>query len=107
MGASAQNNGKPRVVKVVFNSVLDVRRILKNNSSRTTPVLKNIRITDDKTPAQMAYLNKVRDELKRRIESGETYLTIKYTRGIPQTVTTNSTKTSLKFDIYGIFYLIH
>ena len=79
------------------------RKILKNKSSNTAPIVKNIRITDDKTPAQMAYLNKVRNELKRRIEVGETGLTIKYIRGIPQIITTLQ-KIRLKSNIYGFFF---
>ena len=53
LGASVQNNGKPGAVKVAFSSVPDTRKILKNKSSTTAPILKNTRITDDKTPAQM------------------------------------------------------
>ena len=56
----------------------------------------------------MAYLNKVRDELKRRIEAGETCLTIKYSyiRGIPQIITTNSKKPDLNliFTQFSICY---
>lgn len=82
LGRREPGGGKPRPVKVVFGSRQDSLWVLKNKSK----LKKEVRVYDDKTPKQREELNKLRENLKVRIDKGEKDLTIKYIRGSPKIV---------------------
>nr|CAH7750747.1 unnamed protein product [Callosobruchus chinensis] len=70
---------RARPVKVCFATPAVARTVLrKKNQLRGNTTYDSIKITDDKTPAQLNELSNLRVELRRRQESGEPYLTIKY-----------------------------
>lgn len=84
-----KSGNKARPIKVSFNNREAAISVLRNKSIlRSNLKFSKITISDDKTPAQLAELNHRRDELKQRIEKGETDLTIKYIRGSPIIVNT-------------------
>lgn len=79
------NGDRPRPLKVVFDNQSAARHVLRNKqkllNNNTT---KNFKISDDKTPSQIEYLNSVREELQERLNGGESNLTIKYINGLPE-----------------------
>nr|CAH7762006.1 unnamed protein product [Callosobruchus chinensis] len=78
LGATPQAN-RARPVKVCFATPAVARTVLiKKNQLRGNTTYDSIKITDDKTPAQLNELSNLRVELRRRTESGEPNLTIKY-----------------------------
>lgn len=79
-------NNKPRMIKVMLSTPTQARTILRNKKKLANSNYSNIHIQDDKTPQQSLYLKNLRDELKRRNESGENRLTIKYKNGVPTIV---------------------
>lgn len=78
---------RPRLLRVtlsnphVANSLLRNKNLLMNN-----PAYINYTISDDKTPQQQSEMNNLRKLLKRRQESGETHLTIRFIKGSPTIV---------------------
>ncbi|KAL3272848.1 hypothetical protein HHI36_014309 [Cryptolaemus montrouzieri] len=82
---------KPNPLRVTSSNPIYAKEILKHKNKLASGAHKNMGVKDDKTPKQMDFLNKLRTELKRRIDNGEVGHTIKYIKGIPQIVE-NSTK---------------
>lgn len=78
---------KPRLLKIVFQESDIPKYLLKNKAKLPSTV----RIYSDQTATQRSYLQNIRDELKRRVENGETNLKIKYVKGIPTIIKNNST----------------
>nr|CAH7725176.1 unnamed protein product [Callosobruchus chinensis] len=77
----AATTSRPRLIRVGFASPVIAKAILRRkNSMLSHPVYKSIKISDDKTPSQMRELQNLRDELKRRLTTGERNITIKYVR---------------------------
>lgn len=74
--------GKTRKVKVCFEKPETALLILKNRNKFPT----NIKIFSDQTPAQHKYYALIKNELNKRISSGETDITIKYVNGTPTIV---------------------
>lgn len=81
---------RPRPLRVIFkrsDSVLDFSRnfdssSLKNIDDRFT----GINYSRDRTPAERKHLEDLRSSLKRRTDSGEPDLTIRFVNGIPKIV---------------------
>lgn len=73
------NAGKTRRIKVCYDKPEPVMQLLRNKEK----LPDGIKIFSDQTPAQQKYFLAIRDELTRRIESGERDLTIKYINGVP------------------------
>nr|CAH7754820.1 unnamed protein product [Callosobruchus chinensis] len=83
----AATTSRPRLIRVGFASPVIAKAILRRkNSILSHPVYKSIKISDDKTPSQMRELQNLRDELKRRLTTGERNITIKYVRGRPSII---------------------
>lgn len=84
-------NGKPRIIIARFNTPEAAKKILKNKKKlkQAHNDFSSVSITDDRTPAQVEYLDKLRSELKHRIDSGEKDLTIRYDKGVPSIVKVN------------------
>nr|CAH7750634.1 unnamed protein product [Callosobruchus chinensis] len=96
LGATPQAN-RARPVKGCFDTPAVARTVLiKKNQLRGNTTYDSIKITDDKTPAQLNELSNLRVELRRRTESGEPNLTIKYVRGYPRIVPTTEDPHSSK-----------
>ncbi|KAF6203362.1 hypothetical protein GE061_003780 [Apolygus lucorum] len=81
------NQDKVRPLKVIFDSPSTATKVLATNRA-THPRL--LSISSDKTPTQQAYLTKLRNTLKSRMEAGENNLTIRYVSGVPRIVTLSS-----------------
>lgn len=79
------NPNKNRHLKVSFGDQDTVKNILRKKQTATT---NEIKIYPDQTPMQYKQLSELRKELSQRIADGETNLTIKYVKGIPQIVQT-------------------
>lgn len=85
---------KNRPLKVIFQSESDATRLLrafalfiKDNGDDE---LKNVSISNDRTPKERDHLQKLRAELEDRKKNGEANITIKYTNGIPKIVQTKN-----------------
>lgn len=71
--------GKHRSVKVCFDDPASAKELFRNKNK----LPDNIKIYNDQTPSQQNYLKSLKEELKRREDTGETELTIKYLNGTP------------------------
>ncbi|MBS0018828.1 MAG: hypothetical protein KFE21_00015 [Candidatus Sulcia muelleri] len=93
VGKSARNKVRP--VKAIFNDSEIVRKFCTSFSrdavKNAYPELSSVAVTRDRTSEERNHLKKLRDELKKRVDSGETNLTIKYNNGVP-TITVVSSK---------------
>ena len=71
---------KIRPLKLVFDSVSTVNYIFKN---RDFFVSRELKAVNDSTPLERNFLRDLRISLQKRIDEGETDLTIKFVKGIP------------------------
>lgn len=84
LGRFNADSERRRPLKVRLNSTQDVHHIIKKtNTLLNSPVFKNIHISLDRTKRQIDYYKKVKAELDKRKNEGETNLKIKYKKGIP------------------------
>ena len=80
-----------RPIKVNLPSSDDVITLLKNTSKlREMDNYKHIRFSSDRTQMQTELYKEMKQELESRISKGETDISIKYVRGVPTIVKTNS-----------------
>lgn len=83
--------GKSRLVKLIFRSEDDKLKVINNFSANTAsvtyPLLKDIKLSWDRTTLEIKTLDNLRKELEDRTAAGEPNLTIKYKNGVP-TITT-------------------
>lgn len=81
---------KERPIKLVFSNELDMSQIIGNfsaeNLSSDFPNLKNVKLSRDRSPLELAGLKQLRIELDTRKQAGEEDLTIKYRNGVPKIV---------------------
>lgn len=73
-------SGKNRPLKLIFNDSDTPKLLLRNR----VKFPETIKIYSDQTPAQNQYLLSLKKELQNRLDNGETNLTIKYNKGVPQ-----------------------
>lgn len=73
-----------RAIKVCFESEDTAKYILRNKSKLKS---MEIKVFADQTPYQQTRFKKLKDELTRRTEEGESNLIIKYVKDIPRIVT--------------------
>lgn len=86
-----QQGTKPRPIKLLFSNKKEVYLLLKNSSKlKSIQEFKNVFIKSDRTPMQVDFENKVREELAKKKEAGVKNIRIKYIRGIPKIVSTIS-----------------
>lgn len=78
------DESKTRPIKLCFDNQETAKNILRNKINLKED---SIRIYSDQTPYQQKLMLNLKTELKRRLENGETNLTIKYIKGIPKIVT--------------------
>lgn len=74
--------GKSRSVKVCFEAKEPAKELLRKRNK----LQDGLKIFSDQTPTQQKYMRKLREDLKRRQENGETDLTIKYVNGTPSII---------------------
>lgn len=78
---------KPKPMKVIFAHESDVQKFLSSFkpelASQIDQRLSSIRVSRDRTPREISYLNSLRNELNRRTSLGEKDLTIKYMNKVP------------------------
>lgn len=86
------NNSRPRPIKVVLSDQYEAKRILRLKGNLLSTEFSAVTIKDDKTHKQMEFLKSVQDELKSRLNNGESNLTIKYIKSIPTIVKTDPKK---------------
>lgn len=80
LGKPGQTSSRP--VKLIFSNKKAALNILKNSNK----LRSGISAKNDLTPYQRDFLKKLREELKQRIENGESDLTIKYINNTPKIV---------------------
>lgn len=84
------NQGRPRPLKIIFNSDVEVRSFIANfdeeNIKKLDARLADISIARDRTLRERQYLKDLRSELDKREKRGEKGLTIKYRNGVPAIV---------------------
>lgn len=90
-------SNRPRLVKATFSDTAVCRRIFRSKNKLSGTQFRGVSIQDDKTPKQIAHLQEVRNELKRRVEAGEVSVTIKYVHGIP-TIVSSASKNQITAD---------
>lgn len=73
------SSDKSRSIKVCFDTQEAPKLLLRNKDKFP----KDIKCYSDQTPMQQKYLKDLKEELKNRLQNGETNLTIKYQNGIP------------------------
>jgi hypothetical protein len=78
---------KTRPIKVCYESQNTAINILRRRHDLTQ---ENIKIYSDRTPQQQAFKKHLKEELERRIASGENNIEIKYVKGIPKIIKTSS-----------------
>lgn len=88
-----QRSGKSRNIKICLPSETAARDILRNKSNLKTD---SIKIFSDQTPYQRNYFKTLQEELKTRIDNGETSIRIKYIKGIPKIIKTLETESNKK-----------
>lgn len=82
--------GKTRPLKITVENEDIVKKILKNSKKvKSNQKYKNTILSADRTPKQMEYYKKVKQELNDRIAAGETNCKIKYVNNIPKIVSEN------------------
>lgn len=74
--------GKARPIKVIFPTISDAQRILKNKNK--LPNTNTWYIKYDQTAMERAYLSQVLAELEDRKKNGENNLKIKYINSVPK-----------------------
>ena len=86
----ASNQSRARPIRIKLNSVDDVFTAIGNvKKLRALNKWTNINISRDRTPMQIKLFHSVKDELKRRTDSGEN-LKILYRGGIPTIVSSEN-----------------
>lgn len=84
LGGNRGNRARP--LKLVFESEREVFLIFKNKRLFAS---KNLIVKNDQTPREREYLAELRGELQRRIDEGESNLTIRYVNHTPAIVSKN------------------
>jgi len=74
-----RQSNKARPIKIILNNELDAKRLLRSNSLVDD---NNIRFHVDRTPKQMDFFNKLKQELEERRNRGENVF-IRYVNDVP------------------------
>lgn len=78
-----------RMVKVTLVEEKLVHLFKNVSKLKVSDKFKNVFLVSDKIPRQLDHYNKLKHELDRRKNNGETNLVIKYIDGIPKITTHN------------------
>lgn len=84
--------GRIRPIKVIFTSeeikLSVINKFDSKSASSVNPLLKDVKLSWDRTPLELEALDRLRSELDSRTANGEKDLTIKYKNGVPTIITT-------------------
>lgn len=84
LGKFETRDAKIRPIKIKLASESTVTKILRNSRNlKSSDRWRQIYVFHDRTPMQLEIHRNARDELKRRLDGGESELSIKYKGGIP------------------------
>lgn len=90
LGRFNPSSSRPRPIKLRMSTESVVFRMLgQSRKLKETNEFKNIFLSSDKTPKQMAHYNALKLELNRRLEAGEAGIALRYRGGIPRIVQLN------------------
>lgn len=90
LGKFDNSRSTPRPIKVTLPDEETVHRIIHNiRNIKDNDQFKNISISLDRTPKQIAYYMTIKKQLVDRIQRGEKDLKIKHIRGIPSIISVN------------------
>lgn len=81
--------GKSRPIKINVGNERQVATVIRNAKSLKTSRFKQVSLSYDRTPRQLAYFRKVKEELVQRQNNGEDNIRIKYIHNIPKIISTN------------------
>lgn len=86
LGRFTPENTRPRPIKVTLRNENDVHEILvKSKKLRESDNFKYVYINQDRTPREMDYFRKIKEELVERRQKGEN-VKIKHVNGVPRIV---------------------
>lgn len=82
---------RKRPIKIDLGDTVLVDKVIRNcKHLRTSTTFNSVGISKDRTPSQTAFYHKVRQELLRRKDAGETNIFIKYVKDMPTIVKSKS-----------------
>ncbi|KAJ3663951.1 hypothetical protein Zmor_008164 [Zophobas morio] len=88
LGRYSENNPRPRPIKVILSNEMEAHDIIqKAKKIKSVERFKDIFLSYDKTPRQIDYYKKIKQELTERTAKGEANLRIRYSNGVPRIVT--------------------
>lgn len=83
LGKYDPNSQRPRPLRVTLNSSSDTIALLKKSKTiRSISKYKNVIISSDRTPSQLTYFKKIKEEVEKRKSEGENVV-LKFVRGVP------------------------
>lgn len=89
IGAFTANKRRP--MKVILNLERDAQAVIQGaRKLQGAPEYGSVSLSRDRTPRQLESYRKTRDELQRRIASGERNLKIRYLSGVPTITSSRS-----------------
>lgn len=81
---------KIRPIKIRLDNEVDVIKVIRHSNTLKNSRFNNkVFISVDRTPRQLEYFKKIKDELNRRKNAGENNIKIKYVNGIPKIISLN------------------
>ena len=85
----------PRPLKLRFDNAQHAQTLFHKLKSNRTQIqsdeqFRNIKVSMDRTPRQIAYFRRIKEELNQRIANGEANLRIKFFNGIPSITKVNN-----------------
>nr|CAI5835864.1 unnamed protein product [Callosobruchus analis] len=85
-----QMGGKIRPVRLTCNTEQQVSDIIRNARKLKDSRFKNkVFVSSDRTPKQLAYFRELKDQVKERMEVGESDLKIRHFNGVPRIISEN------------------
>nr|CAH7769086.1 unnamed protein product [Callosobruchus chinensis] len=85
-----QTGGKIRPIRVTCNIEQQVSDIIRNAGKLKNSRFKNkVFVATDRTSKQLAYFMELKDQLKERMDAGESDLKIRHFNGLPRIVSEN------------------
>nr|CAH7754551.1 unnamed protein product [Callosobruchus chinensis] len=82
-----QVEGRRRPIKISFGSDSQVAAIIRNAKLLKNTIFKNaVSLSYDRTPRQVSYYKKLKEQLHQRLADGETDLKIIYSNDVPKII---------------------
>lgn len=81
---------RTRPIKIRLDNETDVLKVIRHSNTLKNSRYRNkVFISVDRTPRQLEYYKKIREELNQRKNAGENNIKIKYVNGIPKITSVN------------------